>query len=128
MIYAGACAGCHEGPRALPYGGIDLMLSSGITGPSADNLVNVVLYGLPAAEAARAPIMPGFAGAMSNAQVIALARYLRARFSDAGPWTDIAKSIHDARSRARAAAASRPTVVEPASSTSDKQAHNEAQH
>ena len=26
LIYAGACAGCHEGPRALPYGGIDLAL------------------------------------------------------------------------------------------------------
>ena len=100
VTYAGTCAGCHEGPRALPYGGIDLMLTSAISGPSADNLVNIVLYGLPAAEAARAPIMPGFAGAMNDAQVAALVRYLRARFSDKGPWTDILKSVHDARSRA----------------------------
>jgi mono/diheme cytochrome c family protein len=106
VIYAGTCAGCHEGPRALPYGGIDLALSSGINGPSADNLVNIVLQGLPAAEAKRTPIMPDFAGAMNDTQVAALARYLRARFSDQGAWTDIAKSVHDVRARVRAATAS----------------------
>lgn len=122
VSYAGACAGCHEGPRALPDGGIDLMLTSAIGGPSANNLVNIVLYGLPATEAARAPIMPGFAGAMNDAQVAALVRYLRARFSDKGPWTDIAKSVHDARSRARFPAASRAPVVEPTPSGTAQQA------
>ena len=127
VTYAGACAGCHEGPRALPYGGIDLMLTSAISGPSADNLVNIVLYGLPAAEAAPAPIMPGFAGAMNDVQVVALARYLRARFSDKAPWTDIVKSVHDARSRAHIPAASRAPVVEPTPSGPAQQAHHEAQ-
>jgi mono/diheme cytochrome c family protein len=127
VIYAGACAGCHEGPRALPYGGIDLMLTSAIGGPSANNLVNIVLYGLPAAEAAHAPIMPGFAGAMNDAQIVALARYLRARFSDKGPWTDIAKSIHDTRNRGRALTIGHPAVIEPAPSGAAQQAHNEAQ-
>ena len=115
VIYAGACAGCHEGPRDLPYGGIDLMLTSAIGGPSANNLVNLVLYGLPAAEAAHAPIMPGFAGAMNDAQIAALARYLRARFSDKGPWTDIAKSVHDARNRGRVATMGHPMVEPPPS-------------
>jgi mono/diheme cytochrome c family protein len=128
VTYAGACAGCHEGPRALPYGGIDLMLSSAISGPSASNLINIVLYGLPAAEAARGPIMPGFAGAMNDAQVLALARYLRARFSDKGPWTDIAKSVHDARGRGRVPSVSRAPVIEPKPSATQQQAHNEAQH
>lgn len=127
VIYAGACAGCHEGPRALPFGGIDLMLTSAIGGPSANNLVNIVLYGLPAAEAAHAPIMPGFAGAMNDAQIAALARYLRARFSDKSPWTDIVKSIHDARNRGRAGTIAHPAVVEPAASGALQQAHNEAQ-
>ncbi len=127
VTYAGACAGCHEGPRSLPYGGIDLMLTSAISGPSADNLVNIVLYGLPAAEAAQAPIMPGFAGAMNDVQVVALARYLRARFCDKPPWTDIVKSVHDARSRARIPAASWATVVETTPSGTAQQAHHEAQ-
>jgi mono/diheme cytochrome c family protein len=127
VIYAGACAGCHEGPRALPYGGIDLALSSAISGPSAGNLVNIVLYGLPAAEAVRAPIMPGFAAAMNDAQVAALARYLRARFSDKGPWTAIARRIHDARSRQRVATASHAPADAPAPSGTAQRTNNEAQ-
>jgi mono/diheme cytochrome c family protein len=102
-LYASACAGCHEGPRAMPFGGIDLALSSGVAGPNATNLFNVVLYGLPAADPARAPIMPGFAPAMNDAQLIALARFLRVHFSDKEPWSDIEKSLREARSTARGA-------------------------
>jgi mono/diheme cytochrome c family protein len=101
VIYAGACFGCHEGPRALPFAGINLALSSAISAPNANNLVNVVLFGLPAAGAAPAPIMPGFANAMNDEQVAALARYLRARYSDKGPWTGVAKKVSDARNMQR---------------------------
>jgi mono/diheme cytochrome c family protein len=102
-IYLRACAGCHEGPRAMPFGGINLALSSAIAGPSPVNLFNVVLYGLPAADAAHGPIMPGFAVAANDAQLAALARYLRAHFSDREPWSDVEKSLADARDAARAA-------------------------
>jgi mono/diheme cytochrome c family protein len=97
LIYTSACAGCHQGPRAMPYGGIDLALSSAISGPSAQNLVNVILYGLPAAEVAHSSIMPGFAASLRDGQVAALARYLRSRFSDQPPWTNIDESVHAAR-------------------------------
>lgn len=127
VIYAGSCAGCHEGPRGVPYGGIDLALSSGISGPSAGNLVNIVLYGLPADGAAHLPIMPGFAGAMNDAQVLALARYLRARFSDRAPWTDIAKSIRDVRGRQKIAATHRLPAGEQALPNATQQKNNEAQ-
>lgn len=112
-LYAAACAGCHEGPRAMPYGGIDLALSSGVTGPSARNLVNVVLYGLPAAEAARSPIMPGFAASMDDRQVAALATYLRARFSKKAAWNDVEETVRAARNAERAAA-TRPAPSEEA--------------
>ena len=101
VIYAGACSGCHEGPRALPFGGVNLALSTAISAPNANNLVNVVISGLPAVDAAHAPIMPGFADAMNDEQIVALARYLRARYSDRGPWTGIAKTISDARNPRR---------------------------
>lgn len=103
MIYVSACAGCHEGPRAMPFGGIDLALSSGVAGPTPTNLFNVVLYGLPAAEAARVPVMPGFAAVMTDSQLVALARYLRAHFTDKEPWQNVEQSLRAARSSARAA-------------------------
>ncbi len=102
LIYATTCSGCHQGPRAAPFGGIDFALSSNISGPSARNLINVVLNGLPAAESQRSPIMPGFAAAMDDAQVTSLARYLRAHFTGKPPWTDIESSLNEARAALRA--------------------------
>jgi mono/diheme cytochrome c family protein len=102
LIYAAACAGCHQGPRAMPFGGIDLALSSAISGPSADNLVNIVLNGLPAVASVRSPIMPGFASVMDDDQLAALARHLRARFTDKGPWSDVETNVRAARSAQRA--------------------------
>jgi mono/diheme cytochrome c family protein len=102
LIYAATCSGCHQGPRAAPFGGIDFALSSNINGPSARNLVNVVLNGLPATESKHAPIMPGFANAMDDRQVTALARYLRSRFTDKPAWSDIESSLNDARAALRA--------------------------
>ncbi|MGB8633377.1 MAG: cytochrome c [Xanthobacteraceae bacterium] len=104
-IYADACASCHEGPRAMPFGGLNLALSSAIAAPNPNNLFNVVLYGLPAAGAARAPIMPGFANTMNDAQLLALARYLRSHFTDKTPWNDMEASLRAARSDQRAATA-----------------------
>ena len=61
------------------------------------NLINIALYGLPAAAEARHPIMPGFANALDDNQLADLLRYLRGRFSGKGPWNDIEISVHDAR-------------------------------
>ena len=53
-----ACATCHESGRPLPFGGIDLALSTAPQGPDPHNLINVVLAGIPAAEGEHSPIMP----------------------------------------------------------------------
>ena len=71
-------------------------------GPKAYNVINVVLAGLPAAEEESSPIMPGFSDVLRDQQLVDLIGYLRSRFSDKPPWTDIAKDVHDARTGARA--------------------------
>lgn len=97
-IYAASCAPCHEGGRAVPYGGIDLARSTGPNGPTARNLINVVLWGLPPSNGQRSPIMPGFSEAMSDEQLRALLTYVRQRFGDGPAWTNIDQDIRDARS------------------------------
>jgi len=97
LIYAAACAGCHETDRALPYGGINLALSTALSSPDARNSANIILSGVRPSEEERGPIMPGFATSMSDDQVAALLTYLRARFSKQPPWTGIAKTVADAR-------------------------------
>ena len=101
MIYASACATCHEGGRPLPFGGIDLALSTAPQGPNPHNLVNVVITGIPAAAGERGPIMPGFAGVLTDEQLAELIRYVRSRFSDKPQWADIASDVRDARTKAR---------------------------
>jgi mono/diheme cytochrome c family protein len=96
-IYAAACAGCHESNRPLPYGGVNLGLSTAISSPDARNAANIVLSGVPPVEGERSPIMPGFAASMNDQQISALLSYLRARFSNQPPWTGIEKTIAGAR-------------------------------
>jgi len=97
-IYAAACASCHESGRPLPYGGVNLGLSTAISGPDPRNLANIVLSGVRAVEGERSPIMPGFAASMNETQIAALLNYLRARFGNQPAWTGVEKTIADARS------------------------------
>jgi mono/diheme cytochrome c family protein len=96
-IYAAACASCHESGRPLPYGGVNLGLSTAISSPDPRNLANIVLSGVRPVEGERSPIMPGFAAGMTDAQIAALLNYLRARFGNQPAWAGVEKTIADAR-------------------------------
>ena len=96
-IYHAACATCHETGRPLPFGGVNLALSTAISSPDPRNAANIVLSGVRPVEGERSPIMPGFASSMSDAQMAALLNYLRARFSNQPAWTGVEKTVADAR-------------------------------
>jgi mono/diheme cytochrome c family protein len=96
-IYAAACASCHETGRSLPYGGVNLALSSVISGPDPRNAANIVLAGVRPVEGERSPIMPGFADSMSDSQIAELLNYLRTKFSNQPAWTGVEKTIEAAR-------------------------------
>jgi mono/diheme cytochrome c family protein len=96
-IYAAACASCHESNRALPYGGVNLGLSTAISAPDPRNVVNIVLSGVRPVEGERSSIMPGFAASMNDDQVAALLNYLRSRFSNHPAWTGVENTVEDAR-------------------------------
>lgn len=92
-IYAAACGICHDAGRPLPYGGIDLSHSSAMNGENPQNVINVTLHGLPAAEGESSPVMPGFAGALDEDELVALIDYMRARFSDQPAWADTRERV-----------------------------------
>ena len=96
-IYTAACATCHETGRAVPYGGVNLALSTALSSPDPRNAVNIVLSGIRPVEGQRSPIMPGFAASMNDEQISALLRFLRARFSNQPPWSGVEKTVADAR-------------------------------
>ena len=96
-IYAAACATCHDAGRPLPYGGVNLGLSTAINGPDARNATNAILSGLRPVQGERSPIMPPFAASMSDDQLVSLLKYLRSRFSDQPAWIDLEKLVQEAR-------------------------------
>jgi mono/diheme cytochrome c family protein len=96
-IYETACLACHDGSRALPFGGVPLALSLGLNGESPRNLVNVIVHGLDPAAGDTSPMMPGYAGALNDEQIEALVQWLRAAFTDKPRWDGVAGLIRESR-------------------------------
>jgi mono/diheme cytochrome c family protein len=97
-IYRATCAACHDGSRPPPFGGLNFHLSSTINAPDAQNAINMVLFGLPAAGGRQSAIMPGFAATMTDGQVADLLAYLRETFAAQPAWPDVAARAADTRS------------------------------
>lgn len=98
-IYAGTCAICHASGRQTSSSGdaIHLALATAVALPQPTNLIRVTLQGLAPPDGTSGPIMPGFAGALTDAQVAALAQFLRAEFSDQPEWKNIEREVREVR-------------------------------
>lgn len=99
VVYASACSACHESGRAPPFGGIDFHKSTAVSADSPQNIINMVLYGLPAAEGRTGGNMPGFAGSISQDDLTALLTYLRATYANGKPaWSNADMLVADTMS------------------------------
>ena len=98
ILYEAVCLGCHRGRHPLPWDGLPLSLSTGLTGESPRNLINVILHGIPAAEGGETTaVMPGYLGALDDAQVEALVKWMRANLTDQPPWSDLSRLIAESK-------------------------------
>jgi mono/diheme cytochrome c family protein len=99
LLFSSACAGCH-GPAA-PMRTIDgrpgLQNTSALQAASSRNFLKTVLEGLPATAGSPGPLMPAFAASLDNAQLGALAAYLRQQASPDQPWADLSSTIEALR-------------------------------
>jgi mono/diheme cytochrome c family protein len=95
MIYGAACSSCHDSGQPQPFGGLDLRRSTALHAETPQNVVNMVFYGLPAAEGEPGAVMAGYAGAISAEQMVALLDYMRATFTDRPAWTDTRQVADD---------------------------------
>jgi mono/diheme cytochrome c family protein len=107
-VYAGACAACHDSGRLTPSSGdaLQLGLGTSVNLPTSSNFLRIVLEGITPRDGERGPWMPGFAGALTDAQVAALAVYARSRFGGGPPWRDVeaeARKIRREKDQAAAA-------------------------
>lgn len=97
LIYRGACATCHESggwaAGGVPFTVASLGQRSSVTGPDPRNLIHVLRDGIAPEQDGAGPIMPAYGDTLTAAQITDLAAYLRARFSDAGPWAKLAETV-----------------------------------
>src|SRR5262249_37236889 len=90
-IYMGACAVCHE-VGALPLFGSrpSLSLNSNLHSSRPDNLIQIILHGIPEPAFSELGYMPAFKDSMDDEQLAELITYLRRQFApDKPPWTDL---------------------------------------
>jgi mono/diheme cytochrome c family protein len=97
LIYAGACAACHENRAVNFTSGLDLAFSSSVAGPTPRNVIHTILDGIKPPDGEAGHRMPGFAAALTDAQVSALVTYLRERFGSGPAWSDIQTEVRKIR-------------------------------
>jgi mono/diheme cytochrome c family protein len=90
-LFAGACAGCHSAaaPMMATSGRPSLALSSAVTGDRPDNLIQVVLNGIPWSHPGQDTFMPPFAASLTDAQIASIAAYVRADIGKRPAWPDV---------------------------------------
>jgi mono/diheme cytochrome c family protein len=96
-IYASSCSSCHDSGRPPPFGGLDFRLSSAVNAPNPQNIVNVTLFGLPAADGQASAVMPDFAAVLDDQKLAALLNYMRTTFTDKPAWTGLPELINRTR-------------------------------
>jgi len=98
LIYASACAGCHNGSKPQPFGGLRFSLSTAVNAPNPQNIVNVVLFGLPPSDGQASAVMPAFANVLSDQDVADLLAHMREQYSDAPAWENLVDLVARTRS------------------------------
>ncbi|WP_372982567.1 cytochrome c [Marinobacter sediminum] len=96
-IFSSACASCHyNAPSSLKAARPELSLNSAVTAPDPVNLLRITLHGIDEPTGLRGLAMPGFSSGLSDADLIALTRYLR-QSSGQPPWENLEQHVQDAR-------------------------------
>jgi mono/diheme cytochrome c family protein len=102
-LYSGSCAVCHGAAERAPgsptSAALHLSLSSAVGLRTPDNLIRIILQGMAPPDGERGPFMPGFYGAFTDAQVAAIAQYLRATYTDRPEWRNVERSVRKTRSQ-----------------------------
>jgi mono/diheme cytochrome c family protein len=98
VVYAQACASCHEAGRAVSSSGaLRLPLAVAVHDPDPRSLLRIVREGIapPAAEPGR--WMPAFGATLTDEQLTGLLAYLRRDAAGAPPWPDLAQAVRATR-------------------------------
>lgn len=93
-LYNAACSSCHYNRGPMPLlARPELGFNSALTADDPSTLIQIILHGIGVDEGLPGQMMPGFSHSFSNAQVAALAAWLRRTRTDRPPWPDLEKQV-----------------------------------
>jgi mono/diheme cytochrome c family protein len=93
-LYAAACASCHYNAAGSPLAARpDLALNSSVHLSDPSNLIQVIVRGIGADEGMPGVVMPAFGGALSDADIVRIAAYLRRTRTNLPPWPDLVMKV-----------------------------------
>lgn len=98
-IFQGACAVCHA-PSAPPLFGVkpNLAFNSNLHSDRPDNLIRIILGGVPVPALPGMGPMPAFGPVLSDSQIADLVQFLRRQYAPGQPaWTDLDQTISKLR-------------------------------
>lgn len=95
-LYQSACAVCHQSDQGIAQFGVkpSLALNTNLHSKLPDNVIQVLLQGMPAPPNSELGAMPAYADTLDDQQIAQLARYLRSRFAPDKPaWQDLENTV-----------------------------------
>lgn len=97
-LFMAACAACHyndpDNPKALRP---ELSLNSAVSAPEPVNLIRATLEGVSQEDGLPGVMMPGFAEALSDQDLVELLSFLRSSYSDQPAWNNLQLNIERQR-------------------------------
>jgi mono/diheme cytochrome c family protein len=98
QVYQDSCARCHDlGRQPSSSGALQLPLATALQLPEPDNLLRIVREGVHPPPGQTGRWMPAFDGTLSDAQIEALALWLRRQATDQPPWPALAQAVQNTR-------------------------------
>ena len=93
-LYLAACASCHSNSdgKAMALRP-ELGLNSALSAADPSNLVQVILHGVSTRDGMAGVMMPGYGRTMGDADIAALAGYLRSSRTAQPPWPDLQNQV-----------------------------------
>lgn len=97
-VFTAACAGCHDDRAPMARHGRPLLdTAAAVAAKEPTNAIRAILDGIAPPEGRPGPAMPPFTDALGDADIVAVAAYVRARFGQRAAWPDLAAAVASAR-------------------------------
>ncbi len=97
VLFAGACATCHEPGAAMMVAGRPaLPLGTQFHESTPRGVIQTILKGVSPPVGAQGPYMPAYGGTLTDGQVAQIVGYLQARYGSVR-WDDLDKEVANAR-------------------------------